>query len=162
MSPAPQAFVSFLAAVLVLIPLPTHWRARNIPTVSLILWLFVLNVAHGVNVIVWWDNLQLQLLVWCDIGSCICVVFRTQASNAPVSSVSKLVIGANMALPAACFCLAMRLEGIAAVRHAKTSHSDKRRRLLVDIAICFFVPCVYMALRESYVFSTRLPSTNRP
>lgn len=70
MSPVPQAFVSFLAAVLVLIPLPTHWRARNVPTVSLILWLFALNVAHGVNVIVWWDNVQLKLLVWCDIGSC--------------------------------------------------------------------------------------------
>ena len=72
------------------------------------------------------------------------------ASNTSFA-VSKLVIGANMALPAACFCLAMRLEGIAAVRHAKSSHSDKRRRLLVDVAICFIIPCIYMALRESFV-----------
>lgn len=53
-----------------------------------------------------------------------------------------------MALPAACFCLAMRLEGVAAVRYANTTHKDKRRRMLVDIAICFGIPCVYMALRE--------------
>ncbi|TBU29733.1 pheromone A receptor-domain-containing protein [Dichomitus squalens] len=127
MSPIPQAFASFLAATVVLIPLPSHSRARNVPTISLIVWLFVLNVAHGVNVIVWWDNLELRLLIWCDV-------------------VSKLVIGANMALPAACFCLAMRLEGIAAVRHAKSSSSDKRRRMLVDTAICFGIPVVYMAL----------------
>ncbi|PIL26111.1 hypothetical protein GSI_11865 [Ganoderma sinense ZZ0214-1] len=127
MSPVPQAVASFLAAALVLIPLPSHWRARNVPTISLAIWLFVLNVAHGVNVIVWWDNLQLKLLIWCDI-------------------VSKLVIGANMALPAACFCLAMRLEGVAAVRHAKTTYPDKRRRMVVDVAICVGTPCIYMAL----------------
>ena len=68
MSPVPQAFASFLAAALVLIPSPSHGRARNVPTLSLILWLFVLNVAHGVNVIVWWDNLEVKLLIWCDIG----------------------------------------------------------------------------------------------
>lgn len=61
-------FASFLAALLVLIPLPGHWRARNIPTLSIIAWLFLVNVAHGVNTIVWSDNFDLKLLVWCDIG----------------------------------------------------------------------------------------------
>ncbi|KAI0632780.1 pheromone A receptor-domain-containing protein [Trametes polyzona] len=121
------AFAAFLAAVLVLIPLPWHWRARNIPTLSLIAWLFMINVAHGVNVILWWGNLKIRVVVWCDI-------------------VSKLVISANMALPAACFCLAMRLEGIAAVRQVKTSHLDKRQRVIVDLAICVGIPLVYMAL----------------
>ncbi|KAI0350982.1 fungal pheromone STE3G-protein-coupled receptor [Trametes cingulata] len=127
MSPVPQAFASFLAAVLVLVPLPWHWRARNIPTLSLIAWLFMVNVAHGVNVILWWGNLEIKLVIWCDI-------------------VSKLVIGANMALPAACFCLAMRLEGIAAVRQVKRSYSDNRRRAFVDLAICVGIPLIYMAL----------------
>ena len=69
MSPVPQALASFLAAVLVVIPLPSHWRARNIPTISLIFWLATLNIAHGVNVIIWWGSVQIKLLVWCDIGT---------------------------------------------------------------------------------------------
>ncbi|KAI0651373.1 GPCR fungal pheromone mating factor [Trametes meyenii] len=127
MTAVPRAFASFLAAFLVLTPLPWHWRARNIPTLSLILWLFVLNVAHGVNVIEWYDNIDVKLQIWCDI-------------------ISKLVIGANMAIPAACFCLAMRLEGIAAVRNVKTNFTDKRRKTIVDLAICVGAPMIQMAL----------------
>ena len=69
MSAAPRAFASFLAALLVLLPLPGHWRARNIPTLSLIAWLFILNVVHGVNVIEWYDNTEIKLKVWCDIST---------------------------------------------------------------------------------------------
>ena len=53
-----------------------------------------------------------------------------------------------MAIPAACFCLALRLEGIAAVRSVKTSHTSKRQRMLVDIAICVGLPTIQMALRK--------------
>ncbi|KAI1782021.1 putative fungal pheromone GPCR, STE3-type [Ganoderma leucocontextum] len=124
MTVVPLSFASFLAAAVVLVPLPGHWRARNIPTLSLIAWLFILNVAHGVNVIEWYDNTEIHQF----------------------SSVSKLVIGANMAIPAACFCLALRLEGIAAIRSVKTSHTSKRRNMLVDIAICVGLPMIEMGL----------------
>ncbi|KAH9887049.1 GPCR fungal pheromone mating factor [Cubamyces lactineus] len=127
MSSAPRAFASFFAAFLVLLPVPWHWRAKNIPTLSLIIWLFVLNVAHGVNVIIWYDNVIVTMPVWCDI-------------------ISKLVVGANMAIPAACFCLAMRLEGIAAVRNVKTTFGDKRKKSLIDLAICLGAPAIQMAL----------------
>lgn len=62
-------------------------------------------------------------------------------------SVSKLIIGANMAIPASCFCLALRLEGIASVRSVKRTHSDKRRKMLSDIAICVGLPLIQMSLR---------------
>ena len=62
-------FASFLAAVLVLIPLPGHWRARNVATLSIIAWLFLVNVAHGVNTIAWAHNIEIKLVVWCDIGT---------------------------------------------------------------------------------------------
>ena len=61
-------FASILAALLVLMPLPGHWRARNVPTLSIIFWLFVINIAHGVNTIAWAGNIDLKFLVWCDIG----------------------------------------------------------------------------------------------
>lgn len=59
---------AFVAAALVLVPLPGHWRARNIPTLSIISWLFILNVSYGVNAVVWAGNTDLVLPVWCDIG----------------------------------------------------------------------------------------------
>jgi pheromone a factor receptor len=59
---------AFVAAVLLLVPLPSHIQARNIPTVSIMLWLFLINVAHGVNTIVWANNARIQLVTWCDIG----------------------------------------------------------------------------------------------
>lgn len=118
---------SFLAAVLVLPPLPWHWRARNVPTLSIIVWLFIVNLTHGVNAIVWYHNVEAQLVVWCDITT-------------------KLDIGANIALPAACFCLCMHLERIASERQAKTTFTDRRRRMWIDLSICVCIPIIYMAM----------------
>lgn len=56
------------AAVLVLVPLPWHWRARNVPTLSMIAWLFVSNVIFAVNSIVWAGSVDLVVPVWCDIS----------------------------------------------------------------------------------------------
>ncbi|KAI0944383.1 hypothetical protein AcW1_002112 [Taiwanofungus camphoratus] len=124
---AGMSFASFLAAILVLLPLPWHWRARNVPTLSIIAWLFVVNITHGINTIVWHHNVDIKLVAWCDITT-------------------KLDVGANIALPAACFCLCMNLESLASLRKAKITHSDKRRRMLVDLVLCVAVPAVYMAL----------------
>lgn len=60
---------TILAAILVLVPLPAHWRARNVATISLVGWLFFMNVIYAVNSIVWSDNSQPRLLVWCDIST---------------------------------------------------------------------------------------------
>lgn len=59
---------AFIGALLVLIPLPSHWRARNYATISLVAWLFILDIIYGVNSAVWIDNVRIRLLVWCDIS----------------------------------------------------------------------------------------------
>jgi len=58
---------AFLAAFLVLIPACWHWRTRNVPTLSLIVWLFTLNVAYGANSLVWSNGVRDKAPVWCDI-----------------------------------------------------------------------------------------------
>ncbi|CAL1697592.1 unnamed protein product [Somion occarium] len=118
---------SILAALLVLLPLPGHWRARNVPTISIIAWLFVINVAHAVNTIAWAHNVDLKLLVWCDI-------------------VIRVELGGNVALPAACFCLCMHLERVASIRMVQITAEDKRRRMIIDLLICWGMPFVYMGL----------------
>ncbi|KAF8963266.1 GPCR fungal pheromone mating factor [Flammula alnicola] len=118
---------AFIAAALVLVPLPWHWRARNVPTLSIIAWLFVSNVVYGINAIIWANNVNIVVPVWCDITT-------------------KLQIGATMALPACCLCLCIHLERISSVRQVNTSYKEKRRRMLFDCLMCWGIPIIYMAL----------------
>ncbi|KAH7881712.1 pheromone A receptor-domain-containing protein [Phlebopus sp. FC_14] len=118
--------VAFLCSVLVLVPVPWHWRARNVSTLSISAWLFVSNLVYGVNSVIWGDTVSSVAPVWCDIAT-------------------KVQIGGNIALPAAMLSLCIHLERVASVRQVTTTHSDKRRRQMVDLALCFGVPAVYMA-----------------
>ncbi|KAH7911857.1 pheromone A receptor-domain-containing protein [Hygrophoropsis aurantiaca] len=119
--------VAFLAALLLLLPLPWHWRARNVATLSMILWLFVINVIYGVDAIIWGNNVNVVVPVWCDITS-------------------KIIIGATFALPSACLCVCIHLERVASVRQAQTTHSDKRRRQIFEAIMCFGLPMLFMGL----------------
>ncbi|TFK65314.1 fungal pheromone STE3G-protein-coupled receptor [Pluteus cervinus] len=119
--------IAFTAAASLLLPLPWHWRAGNIATLSIIFWLFVCNVIYGVDAIIWSEGVRIIALVWCDITT-------------------KLIIGANFALPAACLCVCIHLERVASVRAARTSVADKRRRQIFELVMCFGLPCLFMAL----------------
>ncbi|KAF7300104.1 Pheromone receptor Rcb2 B44 [Mycena kentingensis (nom. inval.)] len=118
---------AFVATALVLLPLPWHWRARNVPTLSIIAWLFVSNIIIGVDSIVWADSIAIRIPVWCDIST-------------------KIRIGSNMALPACCLCLCIHLERIASVRQVSTTLNQKHRRMLFDLAMCWGLPLIIMAL----------------
>ncbi|KAK7680869.1 hypothetical protein QCA50_016179 [Cerrena zonata] len=120
-------FVAFLSAALVLVPLPWHWRAGNVATLSIIAWLFVVNVIYGVDAVIWGDTLVPTLAIWCDITT-------------------KIIIGANIALPAACMCVCIHLEQVASVRNVRTSREDKARRQIREAILCFLVPMIWMGL----------------
>ncbi|KAL7278532.1 hypothetical protein ACG7TL_007531 [Trametes sanguinea] len=98
---------AILAALLVLLPTPWHWRAGNVATLSMIVWLFVVNVIYAVDSIIWSHNVARVALIWCDITT-------------------KILIGANIALPAACMC--------------------KRRRQIMEAILCYLVPIIWMGL----------------
>lgn len=66
---------AFISALLVLVPLPWHWRARNVATLAIIFWLFVVDVIYGVNAIVWAGNVRNPIPVWCDISAFFSVYF---------------------------------------------------------------------------------------
>lgn len=119
--------VSFICAVLVLLPLPWHWRAGTVATISITVWLFAANIINGINAIIWSDNAIIQATIWCDIAT-------------------KITIGATFALPAALFCLCMHLERVSSIRQVNTCVQDKRRRQIIDSLLCFGVPAIFMAL----------------
>ncbi|KAK7030197.1 pheromone receptor Rcb2 B44 [Favolaschia claudopus] len=118
---------AFGAAFLVLVPLPWHWRARNVPTLSIIAWLFFSDIMLGTNSLLWAGNFHVKAKVWCDIAT-------------------KLQIGATMALPACCLCLCIHLERIASVRQVRTTIEQKHRRMIFDLVMCWGVPFISMAL----------------
>ncbi|KAF8174224.1 GPCR fungal pheromone mating factor [Pholiota molesta] len=118
---------AFIAAALSLAPLPWHWRGGTVPTIAISLWLFVSNAIYGVNTIIWAGNVRIVAPVWCDIAT-------------------KIIIGANLGLPASIFCLCIHLERVSSVRNAATSLVQKRRRQYIDGAVCFGLPAIYMAL----------------
>ncbi|KAF8332043.1 GPCR fungal pheromone mating factor, partial [Cantharellus anzutake] len=61
------AALSYITAVLVVIPSTSQWRAKNVPTLSVIAWLLILNVFHGTNTIIWANNVRVVAEVYCDI-----------------------------------------------------------------------------------------------
>jgi pheromone a factor receptor len=140
--------VSFICTVLVLIPLPWHWRARNTATLSIIFWLTSINFTRGVNAIVWGGNIINKAPVWCDI--CEQIIRLGLFVYLTLVSAAKLVIGANVALPASTLCICRYLAQVASPRHAIANSSDKRRRMIFEICMCAVLPAIGMALRKSF------------
>ncbi|KAJ7182510.1 fungal pheromone STE3G-protein-coupled receptor [Mycena crocata] len=116
------AIGAFLASSLVLVPLPWHWRARNIATLSMIAWLFVANLTYAINSIIWADNLNVVVPVWCDI-------------------VTKLEIGTTAALPACCLSLAIQLWRVS---HAAST--SRKKGIIIDLMLCWGYPTIIMIL----------------
>ncbi|GJJ09331.1 hypothetical protein Clacol_003553 [Clathrus columnatus] len=105
--------VCFLVIPFVCASLRSHIRSRNIAVVSLILWVAVLAFIRGVNAIVWYGNVDIRLLVWCDITT-------------------KIAIGWTIAIPLTMLCLLKHLENIASNRQAVMTAKDKRRHYCVQ------------------------------
>ena len=145
--------VAILAALSLFLPLPWHWRARNVATLSMIGWLFVSNIIYAVDAFIWANNIVVVVPVWCDISkpSSISVgnIYWTLALA------TKLIIGANFALPAACLCICIHLEQVASLRLAHNTLSDRQRRQFFEVGMCLGLPLIFMALRKllSYVAS---------
>lgn len=62
-------YVAFFAALLVLVPLPWHWRARNVATLAMVAWLFISNIVYGVDAVIWHNSVRITAVVWCDISA---------------------------------------------------------------------------------------------
>lgn len=119
--------IAFIAAFSLFLALPWHWRARNVATLSIIFWLFIMNLIFAIDSIIWARSIDIVALVWCDITT-------------------KLIIGSNFALPAACLCICIHLEQVSSIRMVRTTVADKRRRQLFEALMCFGLPFVFMAL----------------
>ncbi|KAJ3522879.1 hypothetical protein NMY22_g11694 [Coprinellus aureogranulatus] len=119
------AFIGFIGCV---VPFPWHLEAWNTGTCLYMFWagLGCLNVF--VNSIVWNGNAINWAPIWCDISS-------------------RIVLGCNFAIPAAALCISRRLYRIASVRAVVISRAEKRRAVVVDLALGLGYPCLMIALQ---------------
>jgi hypothetical protein len=60
--------LSTIAAGLLLIPLPSQLRTRNIPAITLVLISFLLCVVNTANALVWDRHVRDVALAWCNFG----------------------------------------------------------------------------------------------
>lgn len=91
-----------ISMILVLMPLPWHWSARNVGTLLYIAWSFTGSLVYFVNTIGWSGNMKNLAPVWCDIAT-------------------KFMIGLGVAVPAVSLCINRRLYNIATMKHVSNN-----------------------------------------
>jgi pheromone a factor receptor len=121
---------SAIALVLDLAPLIWHVRGRNVGAASLIFWISLLLLMNIVNPIIWpRDNVSEW---WIGHGLCDIEI--------------RLQLGASLGCPAAASCILRSLAQVLDTKRitVKTGSSERRRRAILDLLICFGVPVVLM------------------
>ncbi|VDB95388.1 unnamed protein product [Peniophora sp. CBMAI 1063] len=119
--------VTFFNAVLLLDPIPFHYKSGNVAMLSMTIWLLLVNLVYGIDAILWAGTVLIKDKVWCDISN-------------------RILLGATVALPTACLCVTVHMEQIASVRSVLTTHKSRRRRQYYEAAACVLFPCVFVAL----------------
>ena len=147
---------ALITAVLVLIPLPLHWRTRNVATIAIITWLFAVDIVSAVNAIIWTRNLSQSTAVWCDI--CTSILSVDLKSHIWMLA-TKITIGASVAIPAATMCVCKHLAVLSSCCKVQSDHYlDRRRQIIFESLMCFGVPVIIMGLRAFY-FITNIRDT---
>ncbi|KAG6836055.1 hypothetical protein H0H93_011913 [Arthromyces matolae] len=120
--------LSYICFLLCAIPLPWHLEAWNTGTCLYMVWAGLSNLNQAINATVWNGNAINWAPVWCDISA-------------------RFFLGANVAIPCASLCINRRLYQIASVRSVTVTRAEKRRAVLVDLAIGIGIPVLYMTLQ---------------
>jgi len=109
------------------IPMPWHIQAWNTGTCLYMMWTGLGCLNLFINSVVWNGNAINWAPVWCDISS-------------------KFIVGLAVAIPASSLCINRRLYHIACIRVVTSTKSDRRRAIMVDLAIGLGIPVLAMIL----------------
>lgn len=142
----------FLGAGFAFLPLPWVIRKRplNIPVLMSAFWLIQYNLFLGINSIIWRDNVERKMLVYCDIGEDISLVIKSfQWPDTTYREGLGLVNASRLGLLTAAFCLAQNLEHI--LSPATRNHRQKHRHI-IDFSLCIVLPLLYAAACEPAFF----------
>ncbi|KAG6860871.1 hypothetical protein C0995_006551 [Termitomyces sp. Mi166 len=121
------AAISLVCAVLLAFFIPIARVRQNVANLAIVSWLLGANVVHGINAVIWAGNVELHAPVWCDI-------------------VTKLLLGATVALPGAFLSIACRLELVSSMRPISREHKSQISPVMLEFILCYVVPLFYMGL----------------
>ncbi|KZS93804.1 fungal pheromone STE3G-protein-coupled receptor [Sistotremastrum niveocremeum HHB9708] len=117
--------VALFCSIIVLIPLPWHLSSWNGGTCLIMIYACIGLVIRSVDRIVWDDNTDDSMKLWCDITS-------------------RLTIMVGVGLPASAFCLSRRLYIMISNPQASMTGSQRQLSLYMDLAIGVGLPCLVM------------------
>lgn len=120
--------LAFIGFVFCAIPFYWHLESWNVGTCLFMAWAGLGCLNAFINSVVWNNSVQNFAPVWCDISS-------------------RFIVGLNVAIPAAVLVIAHRLFKIASRTAALSTRAEKRRAVLVDLAIGLGIPLVQMPLQ---------------
>jgi len=122
---------SFIGLVLSVAPLASYLSLHswNTGIWMYAFWVGIMNLTNFVNTIVWHNNVDIIIPVWCDI-------------------VTKLQLGAAVGVPACTLVLCHRLFKITRMRVVVLTDekSQRRRALLFDLVLALGIPVLIMTL----------------
>ncbi|KAG6899199.1 hypothetical protein C0993_012365 [Termitomyces sp. T159_Od127] len=121
------AAISFVGSALLALFIPIARVRQNVVNLAIVSWLLGANFVHGVNAVIWADNVEIHAPVWCDI-------------------VTKLLVGATVALPGAFLSIARRLELVSSARHISEGSKGQKSLVTLEFILCYIVPLIYMCL----------------
>ncbi|KAG6882742.1 hypothetical protein C0992_010782, partial [Termitomyces sp. T32_za158] len=119
--------LSYLGFSMCAIPFYWHLEAWNTGTCLFMAWAGLMNLNQAINSTVWNGNAINKAPVWCDIST-------------------RIFLGAVIGIPCTTMCIIRRLYQIASVRSVTITRAEKRRFVMVDLAIGIGIPIIYMIL----------------
>ena len=112
-----------------------------------------------INSIVWKGNVINWAPVWCDICELTLIIWgRADLKHYVIAA--RIIIATNVAIPAASLCINRRLYHISSVRSVTVTKAEKRRTVMVDMAIGLGIPLILTALRTFASILSHLPLTH--
>lgn len=118
-------FIGFLFCA---IPFYWHVEAGNAGTSLFMAWAGLGCLNFFINSVVWNSTVQNLAPVWCDIST-------------------RFTVGLNVGIPTALLVINHRLFKIASRTAALTTRAERRRALIIDLAIGLGIPLLQMALQ---------------
>ncbi|KAG8215487.1 STE3-domain-containing protein [Butyriboletus roseoflavus] len=108
------------------------------------IWTSLICLIFFINSVVWNSDVINRAPVWCDI--CRCSTVFTFEAALTLRAATKLIIGGAVAIPAASLCINRRLYQIASVQSVTKTRAQKRRDIMIDLAIGLGIPLLEMIL----------------
>ena len=105
-----------------------------------------------INSIVWKGNTNDWAPVWCDICEFEKVFYWDIEAINRIFLVTRVLVIGNFGVSAAMLCSNRRIYLIASVRKVTISRAERRRQVVVDLAISLGFPIVLLILRKNLVF----------